>query len=86
MKIAAINGNTLTLDRPLHYTYDLNLTVQVVRFQMAEQVGFENFTIKNLNPGDKSNFGFVYIDPRLYSAARSNDRNDPRHKNGRPRY
>jgi len=60
MKITAINGNTVSLDRPLHYTYNMNLMVQVVRFQMAEQVGFENFTIKNLNPGDKSNFGFVY--------------------------
>lgn len=60
MKITAINGNVVTLDRPLHYTYKLSLTVQVNRFQMAEQVGFENFTIQNVNPGDKSNFGFVY--------------------------
>lgn len=60
MKVTAINGNTITLDRPLHYTYDLNMIVQVVRYQMAEQIGFENFTIKNLKAGDKSNFGFVY--------------------------
>ncbi len=60
MKITALNGNTITLDRPLHYTYDLNMIVQVVRYQMAEQIGFENFTIENLKAGDKSNFGFVY--------------------------
>jgi hypothetical protein len=60
MKITAINGNTVTLDRPLHYTYNMNLTVQVNKFYMAEQVGFENFTIRSLNPGDKSHFGFVY--------------------------
>lgn len=60
MKITAISGNTVTLDRPLHYTYNMNLDVNVNRFYMAEQIGFENFTIKSLNPGDKSHFGFVY--------------------------
>lgn len=60
MKITAINGSTVSLDRPLHYTYNMSLTVQVNRFSMAEQVGFENFTIKSLVAGDKSHFGFVY--------------------------
>jgi hypothetical protein len=54
MKITAINGNTVTLDRPLHYTYKMSLTVQVNRFKMVEQVGLKilpfRILIRVINP------------------------------------
>ncbi len=60
MKIIAISGNTITLDRELHFTYSLNLTVQVNKISMLKRVGFEDFSIECLLNGDKSNFTLVY--------------------------
>lgn len=60
VKITAISGNTVTLDRPLHYTYNMSLNVQVTECNMARRIGFENFTIRSLNSGAKHHFLLVY--------------------------
>ena len=60
MKITSVNGNTIMLDRPLHYTYNMGLTVQLSKCDMARKIGFENFTIESVASGDKSHFVFVY--------------------------
>ena len=60
MKVIAVNGNTITVDRPLHYTYNMSLAVQVSKCDMAKKIGFEDFTIESVASGDKSHFLFVY--------------------------
>jgi hypothetical protein len=60
LKITAISGNTITVDRPLRYTYKASLNVEVYECNMAKRIGFENFTIESVTAGEKHHFLFVY--------------------------
>ena len=47
-KIAAINGNVITLDRSLVFDYDINFNMNLRKLNLIEQVGLENFKLVRL--------------------------------------
>ena len=60
VKVAAVEGTTVTLDRPLHldFTWE-NPTATVIR--MIEGIGFEDFTLENgRDAAGRMNFDFLY--------------------------
>lgn len=59
VKVSAVDGATLTLDRALHLDFTwLNPTVTVAK--MAAGIGFENFTLEDqAGAADRMNFNFV---------------------------
>ena len=61
VKVAAVDGNIVTLDRPLHLDFTWpNPTASVIR--PLSGVGFEDFTIENgLDTPSRSNFGFENV-------------------------
>lgn len=58
LRIMAINGNTITVNRELRSDYELSLNPVVRKIVMTEYVGFENFYIENLVDGDHYQFHF----------------------------
>ena len=52
VRVTAINNNTITLDRPLYETYNTNQHIRARKGELAENIGFENFSITRPNTGD----------------------------------
>jgi hypothetical protein len=46
VKITAISGNTLTINRPLYYTYNASFSPRIEKYAMAENAGVENLHIE----------------------------------------
>jgi hypothetical protein len=61
VKIVAINGNTLTIDPPLHVTYtpDKNPIIRPIRY--VERIGIEDLHLKRLSSGSSSDGSNVNI-------------------------
>jgi hypothetical protein len=53
VKIVAINGNTLTIDPPLHTDYSASATPRIRPIQFIEQVGIEDLHLKRLSSGSE---------------------------------
>ena len=53
VKIVAINGNTLTIDPPLHIGYSLGKHPQIRPIRYVEQVGIEDLHIERLSTGSE---------------------------------
>jgi hypothetical protein len=64
VKIAAINGNVITVDRTFTFDYNLAFTTRMHKTTAATNVGFENFYLKRLDPdagvSGNNNFSFIY--------------------------
>ena len=60
VKATAVEGNTVTIDRPLHLDFTwANPTVTVIR--MIEGIGFEDFTLENaVAAANRVNVDFLY--------------------------
>ena len=58
VKILAINGNTLTIDPPLHIDYSLSKNPEIRPITYIEQVGIEDLHLKRLNSGSASGNNF----------------------------
>ncbi len=56
--VVAINGNTITLDRTL--TADYVGTIRARKFEAAENIGLESFTIETVSPSYNSNIGLEF--------------------------
>ena len=63
-KIAAINGNIITLDRSLTFSYDINFAMTLREVNLKSEVGLESFKLVRLsNNGTNAannNFWFTY--------------------------
>lgn len=53
VKIVAINGNTLTIEPPLHLEYGLNYNPQIRPIRYIEQAGIEDLHLKRLDSGSE---------------------------------
>ncbi|MBN2002708.1 MAG: hypothetical protein JXA21_05070 [Anaerolineae bacterium] len=53
VKIVAINGNTLTIEPPLHLDYGLSYHPQIRPVRYIEQVGIEDLHLKRLDSGSE---------------------------------
>ena len=53
VKIVAINGNTLTIDPPLHIDYSSGANPRIRPIRYIEQVGIEDLHIKRLSSGSE---------------------------------
>jgi len=64
LKIAAINGNILTVDRTFTFDYDLKFAMRMRKIIPAVNVGYENFYIKRTDAdagvSTNNNFNFIY--------------------------
>ena len=62
VEITAVNGNTLTLARPLRITYEAGLNPEIRKLRPKRNVGVETLKIKRIdNPtGAGYNIGFAY--------------------------
>jgi hypothetical protein len=57
-KIANVNGNVVTLEKPLRLDYKAELEPKVQKFIATQRVGFEDFYIESLQDGSKSGISF----------------------------
>jgi hypothetical protein len=57
VRVDAIQNNTLTLNRPLYFTFEASLDPEIVRVTLLEGAGIENLYIEQLNAtgGDNQN-------------------------------
>ena len=53
VKIIAVNGNTLTIDPPLHIDYSASANPRIRPIRYIEQVGIEDLHIKRLSSGSE---------------------------------
>jgi hypothetical protein len=64
LKIAAVNGNVITVDRTFTFDYDLNFAMRLRKITAATNVGYENFYIKRMDAdagvSTNNNFNFIY--------------------------
>lgn len=54
VKIVAINGNRLSIDPPLHFTFTSQKNPEIMPVRYTTQVGIEDLTIKRINTGTVS--------------------------------
>jgi PKD repeat protein len=54
VKITAISGNTLTINRPLYYTYSASFSPKVEKYACVEGAGVEDLYIEMVNAADAS--------------------------------
>jgi hypothetical protein len=59
-KVLAKSGNTLTLERPLYYSYTNNPVVK--RLTLVEKVGFEDFLLRRSNPSARNGYNLYLRD------------------------
>ncbi|MBP1661557.1 MAG: Dockerin type 1 [Candidatus Aminicenantes bacterium] len=50
VKITAVSGNTLTVNRPLYYSYSASFAPKVEEYEMVEKAGVEDLHIEWLRP------------------------------------
>jgi len=62
VRITAISGNTLTINKPLYYTYSASFSPKIEKYEMVEKAGVEDLYIERLS----SNAGATI---RFWSAA-----------------
>jgi hypothetical protein len=55
VKIVAVNGNTLTIDPPLNFTFSSGNNPEIQPVDYIQQVGIEDLHIKRINTGTISN-------------------------------
>ena len=64
LKIKAISGNVITVDRTLTFDYDISFAMRMRKITAATNVGFENFYIQrtdaNTGVSTNNNFNFIY--------------------------
>lgn len=54
VKIVAIDGNTLTIDPPLNFTYTAAMHPEIVPLRYVQDVGIEDLTIKRIDTGSET--------------------------------
>jgi len=64
VKITAISGNTLTINRPLYYTCGASFSPQINRYDVVEKAGVESLYVERLNDsnGDPDSMPSILLD------------------------
>jgi len=63
MKISAINGNTITVDRTFTFSYDISFEMRMRKVLPITEIGFENFYLERVDANTgilNNNFSFYY--------------------------
>ncbi|OGE92802.1 MAG: hypothetical protein A3C85_01555, partial [Candidatus Doudnabacteria bacterium RIFCSPHIGHO2_02_FULL_48_21] len=61
VKVVGKSGNTLTLERPLHFDYEASLTPRVYTWTMVENAGIENLKVERAENIGNSNSHMIQI-------------------------
>jgi len=55
VRITAISGNTITINRPLYYSYGSSFDPEIQKYDMIEKAGVEDLYVERVNGGSYSN-------------------------------